>query len=182
MKPFIRMRRFLRLSALLTLGAALTTPAGAALESIKFHPDNPQPQFPLSLKLDGITRGHAIVAIAVSDEGRLTDVLVVGYTHESFARSCVAALEEWQFTAARYNGTPVPAKVELTFNFTLEGAVISANIVNHFFFDNFERMGDGRYVYRPCKASEIDRVPVPVFAVAPKYAAEAEKQLSLIHI
>lgn len=170
------MKTILRLSALLTLGVALVTPAHAALESIKFDPENEMPLFPLPLKADGITRGHAIIVIGVDTGGKLSDWLVVGYTHESFARSCIAALKEWRFTPARLDGVPVPAQIRLTFDFTVEGAVISANIVNHFLFDNIEGMGDGRYVYRLHAAAEIDRVPARLNTTQPRYAEEAAKQ------
>ena len=169
------MKTSLRLSALLLLGAALTLPASAAIESIKINADNPLPEYPLRLQVEGVTRGAAIVAVNVDETGRLKDWLVLGYTHELFAKSCVQALQEWRFTPAKLEGVPVPAMVELTFNFTLEGAVISANIVNHFFFDHFETMGDGRYAYRLCPPAEIDRTPERVQAVSPKYAVEAEK-------
>jgi TonB family protein len=176
MKPTMPMKTYLRISALVALGVALATSAGAAFESIQLSPDNLLPQFPLSLRADGITKGNAIVAINVGADGKLTEWLVLGYTHEEFARQCVAALKEWQFTPAKLDGTPVPAMTELTFNFTLEGAVITTNITNHFLFDKFEGMGDGRYVYRMRGSSEIDRVPARVSTVAPKYALEAEKQ------
>ena len=170
------MKSLLRFSVLLVLGATLALPASAAFESIKFGSDNPQPMFPLVLKVDGITRGKAIIAISVGADGRLADKLVLGYTNQLFAKACLDVLKEWQFTPAKLDGVPVPAKTELTFNFSLEGAVISANIVNHFYFDHFETLGDGYYVYRPCKPDEIDRVPAPVSTVTPKYAVEAEQQ------
>lgn len=175
-ETILPMNTLLRLSSLLALGAALALPAGAAFESIKFDPENPPPLYPLLLKVEGITRGNAIVAISVGADGRLSDSLVLGYTHELFAQACVEVLKEWRFTPARLDGTPVPARIELTFNFTLEGAVISANIVNHFYFDHFETLGDGRYSYRPCRTNEVDRVPAPVVKVTPKYAFEAEQQ------
>ncbi len=170
------MNTILRLSALLTLGAALAAPAGAALESIKFDSENVMPQYPLPLRMAGVTRGQAIVAIAVDAEGKLSDWLVLGYTDESLARSAVAALKEWRYTPARIDGAPVPAQVRLTFDFTLEGAVISANIVNHFLFDHIEGMGDGHMAYRLHSSSEIDRVPARVTTTLPLYAEAAAKQ------
>jgi len=170
------MKSILRLSALTTLGLLLATTASAAFESLKLHPDNPLPEFPLALKVDGITRGKAIIAISVSDEGRLTDWLVLGYTHELFAKSCLAVLQDWRFTPAQLDGTPVGVKTELTFDFTLEGAVISANIVNHFFFDNYEGVADNRFTRRVCDRAAIDRSPALVAGSTPKYAVEAEAQ------
>lgn len=170
------MKTLLRLSVLLTLGAALAAPAGAAFESIKLNSDNPMPQFPLGVKMDGITKGSAIVAVSVSAEGKMTEWLVLGYTQEAFARECIAALKEWQFTPAKFDGTPVPARAELTFNFALEGAVITANIVNHFLWDDMPGMSEGRYTYRLNRPNEIDRVPARLTTVAPKYAVEAEQQ------
>ncbi len=170
------MKTIPRLSALLILGATLAAPAPAAFESITMSADNPQPLFPLVLEVEGITRGRALVAISVGADGRLADRLVLGYTHQLFAKACLDVLKEWQFTPARLDGVPVPAKTELTFNFTLEGAVIRANIVNHFYFNKFKNLGDGYYIYRPCRPQEVDRMPAPVFTVAPKYAREAEQQ------
>ncbi len=175
-ETILPLKMLLRLSVLLTLGAALASPAVAAFESLKLNPDNPMPQFPLPLKVDGITKGNAIVAISVSAEGKLTDWLVLGYTDEMFAKECIAVLKEWQFTPAKLDGTPVPARIEFTFNFSLEGAVVTANILNRFLWDNLPGMGDGRYIYRVNRSNEIDRLPVRLNTVAPKYAVEAERE------
>ena len=169
------MKNILRLSASLALGALLATTASAAFESLKLNPGNPLPEFPLPLKVDGTTKGKAVIALSVSDEGRVVDFLVLGYTHELFARSCVAALKEWRFTPATLDGTPVAVRTELTFEFTLEGAVISGNMTNQFLYHNIEGMNGGRLVYRPCSAGEIDRAPSRIAGSRPKYAVEAEK-------
>lgn len=169
------MNSILRLPALLALGAMLATTAGAAFESIKINPDNPQPLFPLPLQVDGITKGKAVIAISVSDEGKLTEWLVLGYTHELFAKSCLDVLKEWRFTPAKLDGTPVSAKTELTFDFTLEGAVISGNITNLYLYRNIASMNGSRLVYHPCSAIEIDRAPSRIAGAAPRYDVEAEK-------
>jgi TonB family protein len=170
------MKRILQLSALLALGAALATQAGAAFESIKFDSDNRMPMFPVALVGEGITRGQAIIAISVSAEGKLTDWLVLGYTQKSLAQSCIEALKQWKMSPARLDGEPVPVQARLTFNFTVDGAVISFNVINHFLYDRYAALGDGRLEYRVHNAGEIDRVPARVSTPAPLYAAEAEKQ------
>jgi len=169
------MKNILRLSATMALGALLATAASAAFESLKFTADNPLPEFPLSLKVDGTTKGSAVIAVSVSEEGRAVDFLVLGYTHELFAKSCIAALKEWRFTPARLDGTPVAVRTELTFDFTLEGAVISGNITNQFLYRNIASMNGTRLVYHPCSAAEIDRAPARIAGPAPQYAIAAEK-------
>ncbi len=164
----------LRLLLLLALAAAPR--AGAALESAQLNPDNVLPTFPGGLQLQGITRGEVVVAVSVNTEGRVADFLVLGYTQESLARRCREALPEWRFTPARLDGVPVPTQLTLQVSFTLEGAVVSGNGLNHFFFDHLDSWGDGRLSYRLHHAGEIDRVPARVSTVTPKYAREAEQQ------
>jgi TonB family protein len=170
------MNNILRFSTSLALGTMLATTAGAAFESIKINPDSPLPEFPLSLKVDGITKGKAIIAVSINNEGRAVDFLVLGYTHELFAKSCIEVLKEWQFTPAKLDGTPVSVKTELTFDFALEGAVVTTNIMNHMLFDGFEGVGDNRLIRRQCGAGELDRPPSLVNGSAPQYAVAAEKE------
>ena len=169
------MKTILRLSALLALGTTIATQAGAAFESIKFDSENRMPLFPIALTAEGITRGQAIVAISVSAEGKLTDWLVLGYTQKSLAQASLEALKQWKIIPARLDGEPVPVQARLTFNFTVDGAVISFNVVNLFLYDKYASLGDGRLVYRVHNAGELDRVPARLNAPAPLYAAEAEK-------
>jgi TonB family protein len=158
------------------LALVAATRATAALESAKLDPDSVMPQFPLPMQVAGITRGTLVVATSIGVEGKVTDSLVLGYTHESLIRPTLDVMKEWKFTPARLDGEAVPVQVVLTFEFTLEGAVITTNVINHFFFDHFARLGDGAFKYRVHTAGEIDRAPDLINSVKPKYAAEAEKQ------
>ena len=170
------MNTLLRLPLLLALGALSVTRLGAALESVKYDPENVAPRFPLPLEVDGITLGHAIISISVNAEGRLTDWLVLGYTHELLAKSCVKALQEWRFIPARLDGVPVPAQVTLTFDFFREGAVITSGITEHFLYGGLDELaGQGRYAYRLRSSRELDHAPVRVSSTAPKYALAAAR-------
>jgi TonB family protein len=166
-----------KLMLLLAPVAGLVSQAFAAFEPLKMAPDNPMPLFPPALTAEGITRGRVVMAISVGADGSLKDSLVVAYTQRSLALACMDAIKHWQFIPARLDGDPVPLQTELTFNFTLEGAVISANIVNHYLFDKFDQLADGPLLYRPRLSRELDRpITTPPGAVAPKYATEAENQ------
>lgn len=170
----IPMKNILKLLPLLVL--AVLSPAQAAFESARFDPANVMPSFPAGLRVEGVTRGEVIVALSVSAEGRVTDSLVLGYTRETLADRCREVMADWRFTPAQLDGAPVPTQFSLQVSFTLEGAVISGNFLNHFFFDKFDQLGDGALSYRLHAAGEIDHQPGRVNVAAPKYAKEADRQ------
>jgi len=155
--------------------ALATLPAFAVFESIQLHPDNDLPTFPPGLLAEGITRGHAVVALSVDSDGKLGECLVLSYSHERLARTAVDALKRWRFVPARLDGQAVPVRTELRFDFSVEGAVITSNITERFLADLFDGRGGRRDVYRPSRQSELDRVPAKIAGAAPQYATAAEK-------
>ncbi len=163
----------LRLLPCLVLLAA--APVFAAFESARLAPDNFMPDYPAALKMMGVTRGYAIVALSIDAEGKGQDTLVLSYNDIHFARTSLATLQEWQFIPARLDGVAVPVQVDLRFDYKLEGAVISANVINHFFFDGFKNAGDYVPVYQPGHPDELDRPLVRIAGDAPHYANQAAK-------
>jgi TonB family protein len=160
------------------LFAALLVPAVPGLaqfESVRFDPDNLMPPYPPSLLTDGITRGYAIAAVSIDAEGKVQDAMVLAYTHPRLADTALAALRGWRFIPARYNGAPVPVQTELKIEFSVQGAVISSNLLNHFFYDNFEGMGDQALTTHVCRAAALDRLPQRVAGDPPHYAEAADK-------
>jgi TonB family protein len=149
--------------------------AGAAIESVRLEPDSALPYLPASLQMNAFTGGRVVIAIDVSAEGKPTDWLVLGYTHEQLVRPCVEALQKWHFSPARLDGAPVPAQVEFTINFSVDGIVISSNMLDEMFIRTLSHDGD-RFVYRTRFAGEIDRLPSRLAGPAPKYATEALRQ------
>jgi TonB family protein len=150
-------------------------PCLAQFESVRFDPDNTMPPYPPSLLMDGITRGYAIVAVCIDTEGKVQDAMVLAYTHPQLADTALKALFGWRFIPARYHGAPVPVQTELKIEFTVEGAVISSNLLNHFFFDNFEGMGDRAVTTHVCPAAALDRLPQRIAGDPPHYAEAADK-------
>ncbi|HWA24281.1 MAG TPA: TonB family protein [Lacunisphaera sp.] len=154
---------------------AFALPASAAFESAKIGPGNTLPQYPSGLTLLGITKGYAVVAVSIDAEGKVQDTLVLAYTQPQLARAAREAVSSWTFIPARLDGSPVPVRTELRFDFTVEGAVISSNITNHFMFDAFDQLGDGAPVYRPGRIAELDRMPERLAGESPRYALQAAK-------
>jgi TonB family protein len=161
-------------SLLLFVATALV--ASAALESARPLPDNPMPYYPPAMQMEGITRGRAVMAISIDAEGRVRDILPLAYTDPRFARVSEEVLHEWRFTPARFDGEPVPVQLELRLDFTLEGAVVTANITNRYLFEQFEHAGDNAFTYHPVGSTKADRAPVRISGGKPAYATEAAKE------
>jgi len=168
------MKTFRALFCLALLAAGV--PAFAQFESAKIAPSNPMPQYPGALTLAGITKGSAVVALSIDAEGKVQDSLMLAYTQPQFARAVSEVVNRWIFVPARLDGVTVPVQTELRFDFTLEGAVITANITNHFLFDGFENAADNAVTYQPVRADQLDTSPVKLFGTAPKYAVNAAKE------
>jgi len=162
------------ISLLLLAATALAAPA--AFQSVQSLPDNPMPIYPVGLRFDGITRGRAVLAVSIDADGHVKDMLPLAYTNERFARTSMDALRDWRFSPARLDGVAVPVQLELTFDYTLEGAVISSNMNDHYLFDRFEYAGDNALSYQPTAAGRADHPPVRVSGAAPGYAVNAEQE------
>ena len=168
------MKTFRPVTVILLFVASVLS-AAAAFQSAQLLPDNIMPRFPGAMLMDGITHGRAVIAVSIDATGQVRDTLPLAYSHIRFARTSEEALREWRFAPARYDGQPVPVQVELNFDYTAEGAVITSNITDHFLFDRFDAIMGGELTYRPGKATQLDRAPVRISGVAPQYAVAAVK-------
>lgn len=159
--------------------AALLVPAVPGLaqfESVRFHPDNLMPAFPPSLIMAGITRGQTVAVVSIDTEGKVQDSMILSQTHPRLAETTIEALRQWRFIPARLDGAPVPVQTELKVDYSLEGAVITANAVDHFFFDRIEGAGETAVTRHLCPASRLDRLPELVSGEAPRYAKAADAE------
>jgi TonB family protein len=155
------------------LCALAAVPASAAIEPLKIEPTY-TPQLSPVMLMEGVTDGRVVVAINISADGKLTDWLVLAYTHRALVANCVEALKEWKFVAPRIDGVPVPVQTELTINFNAEGVVISRNTIDMEHY--MGRIFGQRLSVTRRSASDLDAAPVVVAKVTPKYAAQAEQQ------
>ncbi|MBI5381857.1 MAG: energy transducer TonB [Opitutae bacterium] len=134
-----------------------------------------QPVFPLGVHELGYLHGDARVAISVDQTGRLTDHLVVEYSHPKFAQAAVEAIKQWRFEPALINGEPVSVRTEISINFEMSGVVISYD--NNSYIEKYSNtVFRDAIAYRPCSMKEIDRIPTPLQAVKPYYSDDLAKQ------
>src|SRR5438270_660737 len=95
-----------------------TVPPFAEFESAKIAAGNAMPTYPGVLKLNGITRGYAVIAVSIDAEGKVQDSLVLAYTQPQLAQASLAAVRSWKFLPARLDGQAVPVQTELRLDFT----------------------------------------------------------------
>jgi TonB family protein len=172
------------LSTLLVLPALLfvadaparTTPA----DDVGIGIDQTVPvTYPATMQTRGIPTGEARVVISVDAEGRLTDCLVVGYTHEAFANEVVSAVKRWVYEPARVGGHARAASTNLIFKFSSDYSVIveglGAGVETHFIPEL-----RNRYSYAAYQLRHLDRIPTPVHVVQPSLSDLPEKPRTVI--
>lgn len=166
------MKIVLRLALLLLL-TPLPVP-GAAFEEIGVEV-TVEPQLPAALRMNGLRAGRVLVTIDVDAEGKLADLLVLGASHRELIRPCVEAMQKWNFRPARYEGLPVLAQLQLAIELSQERAVINRT-AGQATADWVENLGGRHDDYQVCPAAEIDRPPVAIYTLAPRYPAGAAKE------
>ena len=97
-------------------GPAQTLTPPADRQSVKII-ETVTPAFPLGLPEQGFFEGEARIAIAVDETGKLTDWLVVGYSHRRFAEESVVAMKQWKFEPAVKGGKRVACKMRVPIRF-----------------------------------------------------------------
>jgi TonB family protein len=166
------MNSLLKLPAVLVLSALVTTRLCADFQTLKIDPTIKPPLSPVML-MDGITEGKVVIAIDVSAEGKLTDWLVLGYTHPALVRPCVEAMQEWDYTPAKLDGQPVAVQTDITIDYTAVGVVISRSTPEDL-RARAARIFGAPMISKKRSASQLDAAPTPLNAVSPMYAKDAE--------
>jgi len=168
------MKTTLKYSAALALAALTFTRLCAAIESVKIEATY-VPALSPTLLNRGITEGRVNLVIDVSEQGKMTDWLVLGYTDPEIATYFVQALKDWEITPARVDGKPVAAQVELLATVSSQGVVLSRTATE--MFDDYLRRIIGNPIkHQRSSVHDLDRPPVLLNTISPKYAQDAAKQ------
>jgi len=131
-----------------------------------------QPSFSAMLTFIVVTEGRVEVAVQVDTEGKPTDSIILAYSHRELANSTLEAVHHWRFEPELVEGHPVPAQCTFSLEFRGPDVVTISPIMDQreFFFRS---AGIERLEYRPCPLNELDRIPIPLNVVAPRYSTVA---------
>ena len=134
------------------------------------------PAIPPHLLRVGVIQGSTRVVISIGADGKLRECLVLGYTQPEFADVAVAALKQWTFIPARWQGEPVGTVDELDFDFSTSGMVVTTPNICEVEEGRILRVRPAQFIYLPCAAHALDQTPRPIMAVNPHYSAELAKR------
>jgi TonB family protein len=130
------------------------------------------PIFPRQLATVGTTSGTASIAVAVDEDGKMTDYLVTSYSNPAFAESALYAVKKWTFEPMRVHGSPMNSETDLTFHFAVDGVVV----VSVDALDSSElirsRMAPGSDSFRAYTPGQIGLVPRATKVVNPSYTLD----------
>ncbi len=131
--------------------------------------------YPRDVMALGVVTGEAQIALQVDEKGNLTDSLVIGYTHKSFADAAMNALKKWKFEPAYIAGEPHSATMNLTFAFETKGIVVVNLTVNNVIEVQKLSSRSDYYGSWACTLSQLDRIPTPSKVIKPRYPLVAKQ-------
>ncbi len=82
------------------------------------------PDYPQSLRSDGVVAGTASVILTHGTDGLPIDVLVIGASHPKFGQAVAAAAWTWRFAPVGPGEQRVQRTPVLTFQFTARGVIL----------------------------------------------------------
>lgn len=177
-EPPTTMKLYKALLALAALACPLF-PASALAQSPSYEPvrvnQTDLPGFPRSLIAVGLRSGVASIAVAIDDNGKMTDYLVTAYSHPAFAENAVTSLKKWTFEPARIHGSPRNSKVDLTFNFEVEGVVVVSMTPMSYTELIRYKVAPNSMAFAARTLGQLDRIPTPRKVVNPVYPSEVAR-------
>lgn len=150
---------------------AKTAPTSTTIEEISILQTEPA-SHPLALLKRGVFEGWARVSLAIDEEGKLIDALILGYSHEEFGQATLDALQQWEFTPAEIDGETVSSVTQLNFNYNRDSS--GASVLPVTLMEYIDR----RAVIRQpeenklVRLDKLDGIPVPLHIVSPAYSAK----------
>lgn len=78
-----------------------------------------RPVYPRELRAAGV-QGEARVELIVGVDGTVTDAIAIKATDVRFANAAIACVRGWKFRPATLDGKPVPTRLQVPIEFTLD--------------------------------------------------------------
>ncbi len=157
-----------------TTFCAAQNPDAGAMDLLSPNGDHPrlvitkllEPGMPRAALEAGVTDGMVRVVISVDPDGKLSDFLVIAYTHPAMGDAVAAVLKQWKFEPPTYHGQPVSVQREITFNFTNHGVVLSEDMQS-FYATYLGTIFPGLDAHQPATMRDLDRIPTPLKTATP---------------
>ncbi|HET7535586.1 MAG TPA: hypothetical protein VFJ90_03975 [Candidatus Didemnitutus sp.] len=133
-------------------------PTKDELQRSDFAPGTPLLTFtyPGRAYYDGVAKGYATVGLMLDPQGKVVDLIVLGYTRPYFGEALLAEARKLKYSPRRLNGVAVPAPFIFTHEFRppVEGMSLSSfEAVDH----RSETVKGGiKLRYQPCRENEVD--------------------------
>jgi len=141
-----------------------------------------EPTYPSRMRINGVTRGEALVWITVDRAGKLLDAYATEFSHESFAESSLAAIKSWEF-APDPEAEHVPRLYPVRFNYFIDGVVV---VVMHPSDKDTNLLPLSAPVrdHKSYAFGELDAVPAEVHTPLPQYpeALKTEKKSGRVEV
>ncbi len=148
--------------------SAIQSPTIEEISILQTEPAN----HPLSLLRRGVFEGWARVSLAIDEEGKLIDALIVGYSHIEFGQATLDALHEWEFTPAKINGETVSSVTQLTFTYNRDSSGAAVIPVSMMEFIGKRFVSSQPEENKLVRLDQLDGIPVPLHIVSPAYSAK----------
>ncbi|MFI5336730.1 MAG: energy transducer TonB [Opitutales bacterium] len=124
-------------------------------------------RFPLMMINLGVRHGTVQIMLEIDETGKLTDLLVTGYSHESFAEEVKRVVREWKFEPALEQGQPISTILDLTYKFEMIGTLMTEVKIDY--LPRFSDTWLESDAFHAATLKQLDRIPTPVKIVSPGY-------------
>jgi len=133
------------------------------------------PAMSAAMQITVVINGRVRVAVQSDSEGNPVDWLILAYSHRDLATSTSEVIRKWHFAPVKIDGLPVSAQTEFDIEFRGPDVVSISPVMDQLEFI-FRNMGMERLEYRPATLTEIDRIPLLLNVVHPRYSTAARDQ------
>lgn len=138
--------------------------------------------YPRDVASLGVIEGSAQIVIQVDEKGGLTDALVIGYTHKSFADAALVGLKKWNYEPAYVDGRAHGATMNLSFVFEMKGLVVVNLTADNVLEVQKLRARSDVYGFWACTLSELDGIPTPRKVLSPRYPLRPDQAPRLVTV
>jgi TonB family protein len=134
--------------------------------------DEPVWAYPPEAAQAGLREGEARAVLSINEEGKLTDFIVVGWTHPAFGYAVANALPSYRFKPALVRSEPSSVRMPVTFFFEQRGAVVSMTGGEHLHQQFNNLAGRPSVTSVLCPEHQLDRPLATTHVVSPHYPNE----------